>query len=137
MSSSSVNRVEIIGNLAAKPEIVSFEGGRVAKFSVATNERWKNKAGEPQKRADFHRVNVFNEALISAVIEKYLDKGSRIYISGSLVNRSWDDNGITRYATEIVLRPYNGELKMLDGPKQEPTKPAPKKTNAAHQKPAA
>jgi len=139
MSGSSLNKVSLIGYLGAKPEIRTLPSDdRVATFSVATTDSWKDKdSGEKKEVTHWHRVNVFNDGLVS-VVEKYLDKGSRIYLEGSLENRKWDDNGTTRYATEIVLRPYNGELKLLDAkPSAEPTKPAPKKSNSAHHKPSA
>jgi single-strand DNA-binding protein len=123
--SSSLNKVALIGYLGAKPEIRTLPSeDRVASFSLATSESWKDQeTGEKKEVTQWHRISVFNEGLVG-VIEKYLDKGSRIYLEGSLENRSWDDNGTTRYATEIVLRPYNGELKMLDS-KPEPSAPAP------------
>jgi single-strand DNA-binding protein len=141
MSSASLNKVTLIGNLGSDPEIRSLpNGGKVATLSIATSETWNDReSGEKQDRTQWHKVVIYNEPLIDAVVQKHLHTGSRIYLEGSLENRKWDDKGATRYATEIVLRPYNGELKMLDSPKPapEPSKPAARKAPAAQHRPAA
>ena len=113
----SVNKAIIVGAFGRDPEIRTFQsGGRVASFSVATSERWKDKAtGERKERTEWHKVSVFNEGIVG-VVEKYLHKGSKVYLEGQLETRKWTDkDGVERYTTEIVLRPYRGELVLLDG----------------------
>lgn len=112
----SVNKVTLIGNLARDPEVRSFSnGGRVANLTVATSERWTDKqSGEKRERSEFHRVAIMNDGLIG-VAEKYLRKGSKVYLEGALSTRKWtDQQGQDRYSTEVVLRTYRGELVMLD-----------------------
>ncbi len=112
----SVNKVIIVGNLGKDPEIRSFQnGGRIASFSVATSESWKDKtSGERKEKTEWHRISVTNDALVG-VIEKYVKKGSKVYIEGQLETRKWTDkDGHEKYTTEVVLRPYRGELTMLD-----------------------
>lgn len=113
----SVNKVILVGNLGRDPEIRSFQnGGRVANLSVATSENWKDRnTGERKERTEWHRVVVFNDALVG-VVERFLKKGSKIYIEGQLETRKYtDQSGAERYTTEVVLRPFRGELTMLDG----------------------
>lgn len=111
----SVNKVILIGNLGADPEIKTMQSGdRVCNLSVATSESWKDKAtGERKERTEWHRVVVFNQGLMT-VCENYLKKGSKIYIEGQLETRSWEQDGQKKYTTEVVLRPYRGEITMLD-----------------------
>jgi len=112
----SVNKVIIIGNLARDPEVRSTQDGkRIANLSVATNESWRDKAsGERKERVEYHRVVIFNDGL-AEVAEKYLKKGKKVYIEGALETRKWTDNaGQEKYMTEVVLKPYNGVLTMLD-----------------------
>jgi len=112
----SVNKVILIGNLGKDPEIRSFpNGGRVANFSIATSESWKDKSsGEKKERTEWHRISVTNDALVG-VVERYVKKGSKVYIEGQLETRKWTDkDGQEKYTTEVVLRPYRGELTMLD-----------------------
>ncbi|MBI1214431.1 MAG: single-stranded DNA-binding protein [Alphaproteobacteria bacterium] len=112
----SVNKVILVGNLGRDPEIRSFpNGGRVANFSIATSESWKDKAtGERKERTEWHRISVTNDALVG-VVERFLKKGSKVYVEGQLETRKWTDkDGIEKYTTEVVLRPYRGELTMLD-----------------------
>ncbi len=112
----SVNKVILIGNVGNEPEIRTFQnGGRVANLSIATSERWTDKAtGEKKDKTEWHRVSVLNEGLVK-VIENYVHKGSKLYIEGQLETRKWQDaNGQDKYSTEVVLRPYRGELTMLD-----------------------
>lgn len=112
----SVNKVLLIGNLGKDPEIRrTNEGSRVATFSMATGERWKDKiTGEMKDRTEWHRVVVFNENLVD-VIEKYVKKGSKVYIEGQLQTRKWTDAaGHEKYTTEVVLSRYRGELTLLD-----------------------
>ncbi len=113
----SVNKVIIIGNLGKDPEIRSFQnGGRVASFSVATSENWKDKAtGERKERTEWHRISVFSEGLVG-IVERFLKKGSKVYIEGQLETRKWTDKeGKERYSTEVVLRNFSSALTMLDG----------------------
>lgn len=111
----SVNKVIIIGNVGKDPEVRSFQsGGRVASFSVATSESWKDKStGEKKERTEWHRVSVFNDALVG-VVERYLKKGAKVYIEGQLETRKYEKDGRDVYTTEVVLRQYRGELTMLD-----------------------
>ncbi len=112
----SVNKVILIGNLGADPEVRSFQnGGKVCNLRIATSERWKDRnTGENQERTQWHQVAIFSEPLVR-VAEQYLRKGSKVYIEGQLETRKWQDqSGADRYSTEVVLRPYRSELTMLD-----------------------
>ena len=111
----SVNKVILIGNLGKDPEVRSFpNGGRVANFSVATSESWKDKtSGERRERTEWHRISITNDALVG-IAEKYLKKGSKVYLEGQLETRKYEKDGRDVYTTEVVLRPYNGNLTMLD-----------------------
>ena len=114
--SGSLNKCQIIGNLGNDPEIKTFQnGGRVANLSIATSESWKDKSsGERKERVQWHRIVVSSEPLVN-LCEKYIKKGSKIYIEGSLENRKYTDkDGIEKYTTEVVLRPYSGSITMLD-----------------------
>lgn len=110
----SINKCILIGNLGRDPEIRTMQNGnKVANLRVATSERWK-KDGEQQERTEWHSVVIFNEHLIT-VAEKYLAKGSKIYLEGQLQTRKWtDQQGAEKYSTEIVLNKFRGELQMLD-----------------------
>lgn len=112
----SVNKVILVGNLGRDPEVKSFQnGGRVCNLSVATSESWKDKnSGEWRDRTEWHRVVVFNENLIGRA-ERSLRKGSKVYVEGQLETRKFERDGREQYTTEIVLRPYRGELTALDG----------------------
>lgn len=113
----SVNKVIIVGNLGRDPEVRTFQnGGKVVNLRIATSERWRDKStGENRERTEWHSVAIFSEPL-AKVAEQYLRKGSKIYIEGQLETRKWQDqSGADRYSTEVVLRPYKGELTMLDG----------------------
>lgn len=112
----SVNKVILIGNLGRDPEIRTMQsGGRVCNLALATSESWRDRqTGERRERTEWHRVVIFNEALVN-VCERYLKKGSKVYIEGQLETRKWQDqSGQERYTTEVVLRPYRSELTMLD-----------------------
>lgn len=112
---SSLNKVQIIGNLGRAPEVRTLQSGdRVALFSVATSESWKDKNGEKQERTQWHNIVIFAQGLVG-VVERFLDKGSKVYIEGQLETRSWEKDGEKRYATEIVLRSFGSTLIMLDG----------------------
>lgn len=113
----SVNKVILVGNLGRDPEIRSTQDGtRVANLSVATSESWRDKnSGERRERTEWHRVVIFNDRLVE-VAERYLKKGSKIYIEGALQTRKWtDQSGQEKYTTEVVLQKFRGELTMLDG----------------------
>jgi single-strand DNA-binding protein len=112
----SVNKVILIGNLGADPEIRRTQDGRpIANLRLATTETWRDKnSGEKRERTEWHRVVVFNENLCR-VIEQYVKKGSKLYIEGQLQTRKWQDQqGQDRYTTEVVLQNFNGVLTMLD-----------------------
>jgi len=113
----SVNKVILVGNLGRDPEIRSTQDGtKVANLSLATSESWRDKnTGERKERTEWHLVVIFNERLVD-VIEKYVKKGSKLYIEGALQTRKWTDNtGAEKYTTEVVLQRFRGELTMLDG----------------------
>jgi len=111
----SVNKVILIGNLGRDPEVRSFgNGGRVCNLTVATSENWRDKAsGERRERTEWHRVVIFNENLVG-VAERFLKKGSKVYLEGQLETRKYEKDGREVYTTEVVLRPYRGELTLLD-----------------------
>lgn len=112
----SVNKVILIGNVGQDPEIRSMQSGdKVASFSVATSESWKDKtSGEKKEKTEWHRVSVWNQGLVK-VIESYVKKGSKVYLEGALETRKWQDkDGNDKYTTEVVLRAYRGELTLLD-----------------------
>ena len=113
----SVNKVILIGNLGRDPEIRSTQDGtRIANLSLATSENWRDKnSGERKERTEWHRVVIFNDKLVE-VVEKFLKKGSKIYVEGALQTRKWtDQSGVEKYSTEVVLQRFRGELTMLDG----------------------
>src|SRR5271156_4208499 len=113
----SVNKVILIGNLGRDPELRSTQDGtRIANLNLATSESWRDRvSGERKERTEWHRVVIFNERLVE-IAEKYLRKGSKIYVEGALQTRKWTDNaGIEKYSTEVVLQRFRGELTMLDG----------------------
>jgi single-strand DNA-binding protein len=112
----SVNKVILVGNLGRDPEIRSTQDGtKVANLSLATSESWRDKnTGERKERTEWHRVVIFNERLVD-VVEKYVKKGSKLYVEGALQTRKWTDNtGAEKYSTEVVLQRFRGELTMLD-----------------------
>ena len=114
----SVNKVIIVGNLGRDPESKAFQnGGKVVNLRIATSESWKDKmSGERKEKTEWHSVAIFNEGLAN-VAEKYLRKGSKVYIEGALQTRKWQDaQGQDKYSTEIVLQGFNSVLTMLDGP---------------------
>lgn len=113
----SVNKVILVGNLGRDPEVRSFQnGGKVCNLRIATSENWKDRnTGERRERTEWHSVAIFSEPL-ARIAEQYLRKGSKVYIEGQLETRKWQDqSGQDRYSTEVVLRPYRGELTLLDG----------------------
>ncbi|GMV62177.1 MAG: hypothetical protein AMXMBFR74_13460 [Parvibaculum sp.] len=113
----SVNKVILVGNLGADPEIRRTQDGRpIANLRIATSDTWRDKnTGERKEKTEWHRVVVFNEGLCK-VIEQYLKKGAKVYIEGALQTRKWtDQSGQERYSTEVVLQGFNSTLTMLDG----------------------
>lgn len=112
----SVNKVILVGNLGADPEVRSFQnGGKVCNLRIATSENWKDRnTGERRERTEWHTVAIFSEPL-ARIAEQYLRKGSKVYIEGQLETRKWQDqSGADRYSTEVVLRPFRSELTLLD-----------------------
>ena len=112
----SVNKVILVGNLGRDPETRQMQDGNsVANLSLATSESWRDKnTGERREKTEWHRVVIFNERL-AEVAQKYLRKGSKIYIEGQLQTRKWtDQSGVEKYSTEVVLQRFRGELQMLD-----------------------
>ena len=113
---NSLNKVTLVGNIGRDPEVRSFQNGsKVCNLSLATSERWKDKeTNEPKEKTEWHRIVVFNDKLVE-IIEKYVHKGSKVYIEGQLETRKWTDaSGTEKYSTEVVLRPYRGEIIFLD-----------------------
>jgi single-strand DNA-binding protein len=113
----SVNKVILIGNLGADPEVRHTQDGRpIVNLRVATSENWKDKStGERRERTEWHRVVIFSEGL-ARIAEQYLKKGSKVYLEGQLQTRKWQDkDGQDRYSTEVVLQGFNSTLTMLDG----------------------
>ncbi len=114
----SVNKVILVGNLGRDPESRSFQnGGKVVNLRIATSESWKDRnSGEKKEKTEWHSVAIFNEGLAN-VAERFLRKGSKVYIEGQLQTRKWQDQqGQDRYSTEVVLQGFNSVLTMLDGP---------------------
>ncbi|KQR33290.1 single-stranded DNA-binding protein [Rhizobium sp. Leaf155] len=113
----SVNKVILVGNVGADPEIRRTQDGRpIANLRIATSESWRDRnSGERKEKTEWHTVVVFNEGLCK-VVEQYVKKGAKLYIEGALQTRKWQDqNGNDRYSTEIVLQGFNSTLTMLDG----------------------
>ena len=114
--SGSINKVILVGNVVADPEIRRTQDGRpIANLRIATSESWRDKnTGERKEKSEFHRVVVFNEGLCK-VIEQYVRKGAKLYIEGALQTRKWTDQaGVEKYSTEVVLQGFNSTLQMLD-----------------------
>ena len=112
----SINKVILVGNLGAEPEVRAMQDGReICNLRIATSETWKDRnSGERKEKTEWHRVVIFNEGLVK-VAKSYLHKGSKVYIEGQLQTRKWTDkDGIEKYSTEVVLQNYNGNLTMLD-----------------------
>ena len=113
----SLNKVMIIGNLGADPEVRTFQNGnKVCNLRIATSDNWRDKnTGERREKTEWHSVSVFSEGLVK-VCEQYLKKGSKVFVEGSLQTRKWQDqSGADRYSTEVVLQGFGGTLTMLDG----------------------
>ena len=112
----SVNKVILVGNLGKDPEVRTLNSGdRVANLSLATSESWRDRTtGERREKTEWHRVVIFNENLCR-IAEQYLKKGSKVYLEGALQTRKYDQGGVEKFSTEIVLQKFRGELTMLDG----------------------
>lgn len=113
----SVNKVILVGNLGRDPEVRSTQdGSKIVNLSVATSDRWRDRqSGEQRERTEWHRVVIFNEKL-GEIAERYLKKGSKVYLEGALQTRKWTGNdNQERYTTEVVLQRFRGELTLLDG----------------------
>ena len=118
-----VNKVILVGNLGDEPIIrYTGDGKAIANLRVATSESWMDKEGNKQERTEWHRVSVFDK--LAEVCQKFLHKGSKVFLEGKLQTRSWDKNGVQQYSTEVVLSGWNSTLMMLDkkGDPVEPTK---------------
>jgi len=118
-----VNKVILVGNLGDEPVIrYTGDGKAIANLRVATSESWMDKEGNKQERTEWHRVSVFDK--LAEVCQKYLHKGSKVFLEGKLQTRSWDKDGVQQYSTEVVLSGWNSTLMMLDkkGDPVEPTK---------------
>jgi len=112
----SINKVILVGNLGRDPEVrYSQDGAKIVNFTLATSESWRDKqSGERREKTEWHRVVIFNDRL-AEVAEKYLKKGSKVYVEGALQTRKWTGNdGVEKYTTEVVLSKFRGELTMLD-----------------------
>lgn len=109
-----INKVILIGNIGAKPEIRTTQNGdKVASFTIATSENWKDQQGQQQTRTEWHKIVIFGK--LTQIVESYLDKGSKIYIEGQLRTRKWtNQQGQDQYSTEVVLTQFKGSLQMLD-----------------------
>lgn len=118
---AGVNKVILLGRLGVDPEVRNFpNGGKVVNLRIATSETWKDKqSGERKERTEWHQIAIFNEPL-GKIAEQYLRKGSEVYIEGKIETRKWQDqSGADRYTTEIVLRPFNGELTLIGGKRDD------------------
>ena len=118
---ASLNKVTLIGNLGRDPEIRSTQNGsKLANLALATTEKWTDKqSGEKKEKTEWHKVVIYNERLAD-LAERYLSKGSQIYIEGALQTRKWTDNqGVEKYTTEVVLKNYAGDMKFLSGGKPQ------------------
>lgn len=131
---SSVNKVILVGNLAADPEAKAFQnGGKIVNMRMATSERWNDKAtGEKKEKTEWHSVTINNDALCT-VAERFLRKGSKVYVEGALQTRKWQDrDGNDRYTTEVVIGRFNGTLVLLDGKSDDaPRNGTPARNNRA------
>lgn len=129
---SSLNEATLLGNVTNDPEIRTTQAGKkIASFTVATNEKWKDSNGERKERSEYHRVVVFNEGLVN-LAESYIKKGDKLLVRGSIQTRKWEDkNGNERYTTEIVLQGFAAQLVMLGGNRKEKDGAAAKAAPAA------
>ncbi len=133
--SGSVNKVILIGNLGRDPEVRTMQnGGKLCNLSLATSDSWKDKqTGERRERTEWNRVVIFDERLVD-VAEKYLKKGSKIYLEGELQTRKWtDQSGAEKYTTEVVLQRFRSQLTMLDTRQENAAAPDPQAPTGAEQ----
>tara|TARA_R110000744_G_scaffold124981_1_gene230635 strand:- start:29 stop:466 length:438 start_codon:yes stop_codon:yes gene_type:complete len=131
----SLNKVTLIGNVGNDPDIKSFSnGGKVANLSIATSESWTDKkTNEKKEKTEWHRISIFQEGLVG-VVEKYVKKGSKLYIEGQLETRKWQDqDGNDKYSTEIVLKGFGGKMLMLDGKSDGQAQPTPPAQQSAQE----
>lgn len=118
-----INKATLLGNVGSDPEIKTMQSGdKVANFTLATSERWKDKAtGEQKEATEWHRITVWGN--LAGIVEQYVRKGSKLYLEGQIKTRNWEQDGVKKYSTEIVLQGFGGVLKLLDSkndaPKQE------------------
>ena len=113
----SVNRVILLGNVGSDPQIRTTQNGKkMASFSLATSDKWKDKqSGEQRDKTEWHKVVIYNENIAANVVEKYVNKGSKLYVEGSLQTRKWTDkDGSEKYITEVVLQGFNSKIELLD-----------------------
>ena len=116
-----INKATVMGRLGRDPEVRTFQSGdKVCNLSIATSESWRDKnSGEKREKTEWHRVSVFAQGLVR-LCEQHLKKGARVYVEGKLETRKWQDqSGQDRFSTEIVLRPYDAKLQIIDWPQQE------------------
>jgi single-strand DNA-binding protein len=116
----SVNKVILVGNVGKDPEIRTTQNGsRLASLSIATSESWKDKStGESKEKTEWHKIVIYNDNLVG-VVERFVTKGSKLYVEGQLQTRKWTDNGgVERYSTEVVLQAFNGSITLLDSRKE-------------------
>lgn len=119
---SSVNKVILIGNLGKDPEIKTFQnGGKIATFSIATSERWKDRTtGEQREKTEWHNISIQGDGLVG-IVEQFTRKGNKVYVEGKLQTRKWlDRDGSDRYTTEILIDAFNGKIVLLDGKNDTP-----------------
>lgn len=129
----TVNKVTLLGNIGRDPEVKSTTSGkRIVNVSLATSENWTDKGtGEKKERTEWHHVVIFNDNLVS-IVEKYVHKGSKIYIEGQLQTRKWTDQaGVERYSTEVVIGQYGGSLVLLSGQNQQSSEAEPRRETSA------
>lgn len=119
MANVGINKVVIVGNVGADPEVKTLSGGKVANFRIATGEKWRDKnTGERREKTEWHSIVVWGDALV-AVVDDYVRKGSRVGVIGQLQTRKYEKNGEDRYVTEIVIKGFGGELTLLDSRKDD------------------
>jgi single-strand DNA-binding protein len=126
---SSLNSVQLIGNVGKDPEIRSTQSGsKVANLRIATTEKWKDKSGERQERTEWHTLVVWGQ--LADIVEKYVTKGSKVYVRGKLTTREWEKDGAKRYSTEVVLQGFGAELILLDSKNGGGERSAPSTSSA-------
>jgi single-strand DNA-binding protein len=130
MAGSSVNKTILVGRLGKDPETRTFQdGGKVVNFSLATSDTWRDAQGVKQEKTQWHNIAIFNDAL-AEVAERYLKKGALVYLEGQSETRIWERDGQKHYTTEVVLRPYNSALQMLESKESDRPEPGQGRTRA-------